>query len=339
MFILVLIMVLRGKKVLVTGADGFIGSHLTEALVREGASVRALVLYNSFNSWGWLDSLEADVRSKLEVVASDIRDPRGMEEAVRDCDAVFHLAALIAIPFSYKAPDSFVDTNIRGTLNILNACRSAGTERILMTSTSEVYGTAKFIPITEEHPLQPQSPYSATKIAADSLAEAYWRTYDMPITLVRPFNTYGPRQSARAFIPTVITQLLSAATELKLGRIDPVRDLTFVEDTARGFIELAKCDDAKKRVVNIATEEGHSVKKVTEQLMLIIGRKVPIVTDEARIRPKDSEVERLVGSAELLRSLTPWKPSVTFAEGLEKTVAWYKNSENLKHYKPNEYTL
>ncbi len=330
---------LQGKKVLVTGADGFIGSHLVEALIAEGASVRAFVLYNSFNSWGWLDTLPAALLSEIEVVTGDIRDPRGVDEAVRGCEVVFHLAALIAIPFSYRAPDSFVETNMRGTLNVLTAARAAGCARVLTTSTSEVYGTAQYVPIDEKHPLQGQSPYSATKIGADALAESFWRSFDLPVTVVRPFNTYGPRQSARAVIPTVITQLLSGAESLKLGRLDPIRDLTFVKDTARGFIEIAKSDKTHKQVINIATGEGHTVEKVTRTIMSIIGREVPITAEQERVRPADSEVERLVGSSDRLHALTGWRPARTLEEGLRETIDWFRIPEHLARYKPEIYNV
>ena len=332
-------MKLAGKRVLVTGADGFIGSHLVEALLAEGALVRAFVFYNSFNSWGWLDTFPAEMRSRLEVVAGDIRDPRGVEDAMRDCEVVFHLAALIAIPFSYAAPDSYVDTNVRGTLNVLNAARALKTPRLLVTSTSEVYGTAQRVPIDESHPLQGQSPYSATKIGADMLAESFWRSFELPVTIVRPFNTYGPRQSARAVIPTIITQLLSGAGSLRLGRLDPIRDLTFVKDTVQGFIKIAENDTALHTVVQIATGEGHTVEQVAKTIMSILQKDVPIETDTERVRPPASEVERLIGSTERLEALTKWKPTTSLAEGLRQTIEWFSTPEHLARYKADHYNI
>lgn len=332
-------MELAGKKVLVTGADGFIGSHVVEALVAEGAQVRAFVFYNSFNSWGWLDTFPKELLQKIEVVAGDIRDPHGVMDAARGCDVIFHLAALIAIPFSYVAPDAYVDTNIKGTLNILQAARALGTKKLLVTSTSEVYGTAQYVPIDEKHPLQGQSPYSATKIGADHLAESFWRSFELPITIVRPFNTYGPRQSARAVIPTVITQLLSGVESIKLGRLDPVRDFNYVKDTAAGFVAIAKSDATLHEEINIATGIGISVGEVVELIMNALGRKVPIISDHERLRPEASEVERLIGDATKITSLTGWKPSHTMAQGIAETIAWFQKSENIVRYKSDRYNV
>ena len=330
---------MHGKKVLVTGADGFIGSHLVEQLLQEGASVKAFVLYNSFNSNGWLDTLEPDVLKKIEIIASDIRDPRVVHEAVAGCDMVFHLAALIAIPFSYRAPYSYVETNIGGTLNVLEAARTHKTSRVLITSTSEVYGTAQYVPIDEKHPLQGQSPYSATKIGADRLAESFWRSFDMPITLVRPFNTYGPRQSARAVIPTIITQLLDGATSIKLGRTDTERDFNYVKDTVCGFIEIAKSPKTLKEEINIATGIGVTVGETVEKIMEIIGSSAKIITDEVRLRPDASEVERLIGSNKKIKALTGWTPEYPLERGLAETIAWFKNDTNRSRYKTDIYNL
>lgn len=325
------------KKVLVTGADGFIGSHLTEELVRRGYKVRAFAYYNSFNSWGWLDSLSKDVLSEIEVFTGDIRDPNGVKEAMKGMDEVFHLAALIAIPFSYHSPDTYVDTNIKGTLNILQAARELNTERVLVTSTSEVYGTAQYVPIDEFHPYQGQSPYSATKIGADRLAESFYRSFDMPITIVRPFNTYGPRQSARAVIPTIITQLLSGKEEIKLGSLSPTRDFNYVKDTANGFIELSKSLNTIGEEVNIATQNEISIGQLAEELIKQINPNAKIITDDIRLRPEKSEVNRLLGSNEKIKRLTNWEPNYTFEQGLAETVEFFKR--NLDQYKTDIYNI
>ena len=285
-------------KVLVTGADGFIGSHLTEKLVYEGYKVKAFVCYNSFNTWGWLDTLSKDIMDNVEVFAGDIRDPNGVREAMKDCKAVFHLAALIAIPFSYHSPDAYVDTNIKGTLNVLQASRDIGLERVLITSTSEVYGTAKYVPIDEKHPYQGQSPYSATKIGADRLAESFYRSFNLPVTIVRPFNTYGPRQSARAVIPTIAIQLLAGKNEIKLGSLTPTRDFNFVKDTANGFYQIYKSDKTIGEEINIATQTEISIKDLADELISQINPSAKIVCDENRIRPEKSEVNRLLGKKE-----------------------------------------
>ncbi len=327
------------KKVLVTGADGFIGSHLTEELLAEGYDVKAFAYYNSFNSWGWLDTLSKDKLKEIEVFTGDIRDPNGVREAMKGVDEVFHLAALIAIPFSYHSPDSYVDTNIKGTLNVLQAARDLETERILVTSTSEVYGTAQYVPIDELHPYQGQSPYSATKIGADRLAESFYRSFNMPISIVRPFNTYGPRQSARAVIPTIITQLLSGETEIKLGSLTPTRDFNFVKDTARGFIEIAKSDRTIGEEINIATQDEISIGRLAEEMIRQINPNAKIVCDDQRLRPDKSEVNRLLGSNEKIKKLTDWSPSYTFEEGIRETIEWFRKPENLAKYKADIYNI
>ena len=323
--------------VMVTGADGFIGSHLTEELVKKGERVKAFCYYNSFGSWGWLDSLEPAIKNEIEVFMGDIRDPNGVRTAMEGQEIVYHLAALIAIPFSYHSPDSYVDTNIKGTLNVLNAARQVGTSRLLVTSTSEVYGTAQYVPIDEKHPYQGQSPYSATKIGADRLAESFYRSFDLPVTIVRPFNTYGPRQSARAVIPTIITQLLTGATEIKLGSLTPTRDFNYVKDTAAGFMALAGCEAAIGQEVNIATGEEHSIGDLANELIRQINPEAKIVCDEQRLRPEKSEVNRLLGDSTKIRSMTDWKPQYTFEQGLAATIEFLKN--NLDRYKPDVYNL
>lgn len=330
---------LKGKRVLVTGADGFIGSHLVEHLLNEGCQVKAFVYYNSFNTWGWLDSFSQEKLNKLEIFAGDIRDPNGVKTACKNVDVVFHLAALIAIPFSYHSPDSYVDTNVKGTLNILQACRDLSVERILITSTSEVYGTAKFVPITELHPKQGQSPYSATKIGADALAESFYKSFNLPITIVRPFNTYGPRQSARAVIPTIITQLLNGYNEISLGALSPTRDLLYVKDTAAGFAEIAKSDKLMGEEVNIATNNEISIGDLAELIIGLINPKASIITDNNRLRPEKSEVERLYGDNRKILELTQWKPGYSLKAGLEETIKWFSNQENLKLYKAGIYNV
>lgn len=327
------------KSVLVTGADGFIGSHLTELLVKEGYKVRAFSFYNSFNSWGWLDSLDKEILDEIEVFTGDVRDPNGVKESMKGIDEVFHLAALIAIPFSYHSPDSYVDTNIKGTLNVLQAARDLGTSRVLVTSTSEVYGTAKYVPIDELHPYQGQSPYSATKIGADRLAESFYRSFNMPISIVRPFNTYGPRQSARAVIPTIITQLLAGKEEIKLGALTPTRDFNFVKDTANGFLEISKSENTIGEEINIATQHEISIGQLADELIRQINPNAKIICDEERIRPEKSEVNRLLGSNAKIKKLTNWKPKYTFEEGLKETIEWFKVKENLAGYKTNIYNI
>lgn len=332
-------MVLSNKKVLVTGADGFIGSHLVERLLQEGCQVKAFCCYNSFNSWGWLDTLPIDTQNRLEIFSGDIRDPYGVRTAMKDMEVVFHLAALIAIPFSYHSPDNYVDTNIRGTLNVLQAARDFKVEKILVTSTSEVYGTALYVPIDEKHPRQGQSPYSATKIGADAMAESFYRSFDLPVTIVRPFNTYGPRQSARAVIPTIITQLLNGNTEIKLGAIHPTRDLVFVKDTAEGFVAIAKSKNVAGEEINIATQNEISVGDLAQKLIRLINPNAAILTDEQRLRPEKSEVERLLGSNEKLKKLTGWSPGTTIDEGLRQTIDWFSDSRNLEQYKAHIYNI
>lgn len=328
---------IRMKKILVTGSDGFIGSHLTEELIKSGYKVKAFVYYNSFNTWGWLDTLPKEVLSEIEVFAGDVRDPNGVREALKGCDAVFHLAALIAIPFSYHSPDAYVDTNIKGTLNILQAARDLDTGRVLVTSTSEVYGTAQYVPIDENHPYQGQSPYSATKIGADRLAESFYRSFNMPLTIVRPFNTYGPRQSARAVIPTIITQLLVGKEKIKLGSLTPTRDFNYVKDTANGFIEIFKSDKTIGEEINIATKDEISIGQLADELLKQINPKAKVVCDEVRLRPENSEVNRLLGSNEKIKRLTEWKPKYTFEEGIAETIEFLKN--NLDKYKTDIYNI
>jgi NAD dependent epimerase/dehydratase len=324
-------------KVLITGADGFIGSHLTEELVRQGYKVKAFTLYNSFNTWGWLDTFPKAILDEIEIFQGDIRDPYGVREAMKDVDEVFHLAALIAIPFSYHSPDTYVDTNIKGTLNVLQAARDLGTSRVLITSTSEVYGTAQYVPIDEKHPCQGQSPYSATKIGADRLAESFYRSFSMPITIVRPFNTYGPRQSARAVIPAIITQLLAGNEEIQLGALSPTRDFNYVKDTANGFIEISKSDKTIGEEINIATQQEIFIGQLAEELIRQINPNAKIVCDEQRLRPEKSEVNRLLGSNEKIKRLTNWAPQYTLEQGLAETIEFLKH--NLAQYKVDIYNL
>lgn len=324
-------------KILVTGADGFIGSHITEELVKKGYEVKAFVCYNSFNTWGWLDSVSQDIMKHVEIFQGDIRDPNGVEEAVKDVDAVFHLAALIAIPFSYHSPDTYVDTNIKGTLNVLQAVRKLNTKRVLITSTSEVYGTAQYVPIDEKHPFQGQSPYSATKIGADRLAESFYRSFQLPVTIVRPFNTYGPRQSARAVIPTIITQLLAGKKEIKLGSLTPTRDFNYVKDTANGFISIYESDKTIGEEINIATQREISIGELAQELIKQINPTARIICDEQRLRPEKSEVNRLLGSNEKILSLTDWKIQYSFEKGLAETIDFLR--ENLDRYKVDLYNI
>ena len=327
------------KTVLVTGADGFIGSHLVEKLIDEGNKVKAFVYYNSFNSWGWLDSFPKEKLNKLEIFAGDIRDPNGVRTAVKGVDTIYHLAALIAIPYSYHSPDSYVDTNVKGTLNVLQAARNYDVKRILVTSTSEVYGTAMYVPIDEKHPRQGQSPYSASKIGADAMADSFYRSFNLPVTIVRPFNTFGPRQSARAVIPTIITQLLAGKTEIKLGALHPTRDLLFVKDTANGFLEIAKSSKTIGEEINIATQEEISIQDLAQKIIELINPKAKIISDDMRLRPEKSEVERLLGSATKIKSLTDWRPKFNLDEGLKQTIEWFRNPENLKNYKADIYNV
>lgn len=334
---------LLNKRILVTGADGFIGSHLTEALVRQGCDVRAFVYYNSFNSWGWLDHSESEIQDSLEIFAGDVRDPHGVRTAMRGCDVVFHLAALIGIPYSYVAPDAYVDTNIKGTLNVLQAARELDFEKVIHTSTSEVYGTAWYVPIDEEHPLQAQSPYSASKISADQIALSYYRSFGSPVSIIRPFNTYGPRQSARAVIPTIITQIANGETEIKLGATSPTRDFNFVSDTVRGFIAAARSDVAIGEVINIGSNYEISVGETAELISEVMDRRINIVCDDERLRPDASEVERLWASNEKAERLLGWSPEFAgrdgFKRGLEKTAEWFTQADNIKMYKAGIYNL
>lgn len=325
------------EKVLVTGADGFIGSHLTELLLDEGYDVKAFVFYNSFNSWGWLDTFPKDKLSRIQVFPGDIRDPYGVRKALEGVDTVFHLAALIGIPFSYHSPETYVDTNIKGTLNVLQAARSLQTKRVLVTSTSEVYGTAQYTPIDEKHPCQGQSPYSATKIGADRIAESFYRSFDLPVTIVRPFNTYGPRQSARAVIPTIITQLLSGQAELKLGVLSPTRDFNYVKDTATGFLAIARSGQTIGEEINIATQQEISIGDLARELVAVINPRARIICDEQRLRPEKSEVQRLMGSNAKIKALTGWAPRYTLKEGLKETIQFLR--DNLERYKTEIYNV
>lgn len=326
----------KNKIMLVTGADGFIGSHLTEMLLDEGYKVRALSQYNSFNNWGWLEEIN---HPNLEVVTGDVRDPHYCKHISRDVDTIFHLAALIAIPYSYIAPDSYVDTNVKGTLNICQAAKENGVRRVLVTSTSEVYGTAKYVPIDEKHPKQPQSPYSATKIGADAMAMSFYNAFELPVVIVRPFNTYGPRQSARAIIPTIITQIANGATEIKLGDLTPTRDFNFVKDTCRGFIQLADCDAAIGQEVNVCSNYEISMRDTLNLIAEIMGKEVKFVEDSQRLRPKNSEVFRLWGDNSKIKGLTGFEPQYDIRRGLEETIKWFTCEDNLKKYKSNIYNV
>jgi NAD dependent epimerase/dehydratase len=330
-------------KILVTGADGFIGSHLTETLVRAGHEVKAFVLYNSFNSSGWLDHCASDVKGRFEVFAGDIRDPSGVHEAMRGCEAVLHLAALIAIPYSYRSPDTYLDTNIKGTLNVLQAARAAGVRRVVHTSTSEVYGTARFVPITEEHPLLGQSPYSATKIGADQLAYSFYASFGLPVVIARPFNTYGPRQSARAVIPTIITQLAQGRREIRLGAVAPTRDFSHVQDTVRGFLAAVSSDSGPGEAVNFGSNFEISVGDTAKLIAEVMGVDIQITTEQARLRPENSEVERLWADNRKARELFGWEPTYAgregFKRGLSETASWFSQPQNLARYKWDIYNL
>ena len=330
-------------KVLVTGADGFIGSHLTEALIRAGYDVRAFVFYNSFNSWGWLDHCDNDMKGKFEVFAGDIRDPNGVREAMKGCDAVLHLAALIAIPYSYHSPDTYVDTNIKGTLNVVQAARDLGVSKVVHTSTSEVYGTAQFVPITEDHPLQGQSPYSASKIGADQIAMSFYTSFDTPVTILRPFNTYGPRQSARAVIPAIITQIAAGNKQISLGALSPTRDFNYVADTVAGFVAALKSENSNGEVINIGSNFEISIGDTACTIAKLMEVEIDIISDEQRFRPEKSEVERLWASNDKARELLGWHPQYHdlegFGRGLAKTVSWFKDPTNLSSYKANIYNI
>ena len=324
------------QKVLVTGADGFIGSHLTEMLLEQGYKVKALSYYNSFNDWGWLNSVK---HPELEVVTGDVRDPHFCKHITQDVEIIFHLAALIAIPYSYVAPDSYVDTNIKGTLNICQAAKENGVKKVLVTSTSEVYGTARYVPIDENHPKQPQSPYSATKIGADAIAMSFYNAFALPVVLVRPFNTYGPRQSARAIIPTIITQIANGKKEIKLGDLTPTRDFNFVKDTCKRFIELSKCDAAIGQEVNICSNNEISMRDTLNLIARLMNSDVKFIEDQVRIRPKNSEVFRLWGDNAKIKSLTGYEPSYSLEEGLKETINWFLDKDNLRKYKADIYNV
>jgi NAD dependent epimerase/dehydratase len=334
---------LKHKKILVTGADGFIGSHLVEFLINSGFDVKAFVYYNSFNSWGWLDSANEKILKNIEVFSGDIRDPNGVRAAMRGCDVVMHLAALVAIPYSYHSPDTYVDTNIKGTLNIVQAARELGVERVVHTSTSEVYGTARFVPINESHPLQGQSPYSASKIGADQIAQSFFHSFETPITTIRPFNTYGPRQSARAVIPTIITQIASGLEEIKLGSLHPTRDFNYVQDTVRGFVAVAECDAAVGQVLNIGSNYEISIGDTARLIAELMNKRVDFTSDEKRLRPAGSEVERLWADNSLAREIAGWTPQFHGIEGLsrglQETIVWFSSPSNLSRYKVGLYNI
>jgi dTDP-glucose 4,6-dehydratase len=330
-------------KILITGADGFIGSHLTEALVRRGHSVRAFALYNSFNSWGWLDHCAVDVKGQFEVFSGDIRDPHGVKQAMQGCDAVLHLAALIAIPYSYHSPDTYIDTNVKGTLNVLQAARELGVTRVIHTSTSEVYGTARFVPITEEHPLQGQSPYSASKIAADQLAYSFYASFGLPVVIVRPFNTYGPRQSARAVIPTIITQIAGGKRQIRLGALSPTRDFNYVRDTVAGFIAALNSSRGLGEVVNFGSNFEISIGETAALIAEVMNAEIEIQTDEVRLRPEKSEVERLWADNRKAHELFGWQPAYAGRDGLKRglmeTASWFLQEQNLMSYKADIYNV
>jgi NAD dependent epimerase/dehydratase len=334
---------LRGKKVLVTGSDGFIGSHLTEELVELGACVKAFVFYNSFGSWGWLEHSPDKVKKNIEIFPGDIRDPHRLRTAMMKCDIVFHLAALIAIPYSYHSPVSFIDTNVKGTFNVVQAAHELGVEKVVHTSTSEVYGTARFVPITEEHPLQAQSPYSASKIAADHVALSFYHAFDTPVAIIRPFNTYGPRQSARAIIPTIITQILAGANTIKLGALHPTRDFNYIKDIVRGFISIAESDKSIGEVINIGSNYEISIGDAVGLISELMGKKINVIKDHIRLRPQKSEVERLWAENQKARDLLKWNPEYAGLEGLKKglaeTIEWFSIPENTRIYKSQVYNL
>jgi NAD dependent epimerase/dehydratase len=334
---------LRNKKILVTGADGFIGSHLTEELIRRGYNVRAFIFYNSFNSWGWLDYSEPAIKKNIDIFAGDVRDPYGVKQAMKGFDVIFHLAALIGIPYSYHSPDTYVDTNIKGTLNVVQAARELGIEKIIHTSTSEVYGTARFVPITEEHPLQGQSPYSASKIGADQIAMSFYTSFNTPVAIIRPFNTYGPRQSARAIIPTVIIQIANRQKMIKLGALYPTRDFNYIMDTVNGFIAIAESDKTIGEVINIGSNYEISIDDIIKLITELMNVKIELESDSQRIRPKNSEVERLLADNTKAKKLTGWEPAYGQFEGLRRglkeTINWFSNPDNLKQYKQGVYNI
>ncbi|MBA7529904.1 dTDP-glucose 4,6-dehydratase [subsurface metagenome] len=330
---------LSNKSILITGAGGFIGSHLVEELVKKGCKVRAFVHYNSFNRWGWLDYVDKKIKNSIEIFAGDVRDPNGVKESMRNIDVVFHLAALIGIPYSYHSPDTYVDTNIKGTLNILQAARDLSTEKVICTSTSEVYGTAQFVPITEEHPINPQSPYSATKASADFLALSFNRSFSLPVSIIRPFNTYGPRQSARAIIPTIITQIASGKTRIKLGSISPKRDLTYVKDTIEGFIKIAESEKSIGKVINIGSNFAISIEDLAIMISKLMNTEIKIEEEAQRQRPEKSEVEKLWADIANAKRLLEWSPKFTLKQGLKETINWFSDQDNLRFYKLNIYNV
>ena len=328
---------LKGKKVLVTGSEGFIRSHLTERLVELGAKVTALVQYNSFNNWGWIDTFSDEIKDNIEIVTGDIREYDNVKRIIKGKDVVFHLAALIAIPYSYLSPMAYVRTNVEGTTNVLEACKEYGVEKIVHTSTSETYGTALYVPIDENHPLQGQSPYSASKIAADMMAESFYRSFELPVAIIRPFNTYGPRQSARAVIPTIITQILSGADKIKLGSLTPTRDFNYVKDIIEAFIKVAECEETVGQVVNAGSNYEISIGDLAKTIVKLIGKEVEIICDDQRVRPEKSEVNRLWADNSKIRELTGWQPKYTLEVGLKETIQWIEN--NMKYYKPEIYNV
>ncbi|WP_289140218.1 NAD-dependent 4,6-dehydratase LegB [uncultured Brevibacillus sp.] len=332
-----------GNKILVTGADGFIGSHLVEELIRTGYDTRAFVYYNSFNSWGWLDSSSIEIKKELDVFSGDIRDPHGVKEAMKGCDTVLHLASLIAIPYSYHSPDTYIDTNIKGTLNVLQAVRELGVSKVVHTSTSEVYGTALYVPINEEHPLQGQSPYSASKIGADQMALSFYKSFETPVAIIRPFNTYGPRQSARAVIPTIITQLAAGKEKIKLGALSPTRDFNYVKDTVSGFISIMNSEKAVGEVINIGSNYEISIGETAKAIAEVMEKKVEVETDEIRLRPEKSEVERLWADNQKAKELLGWEPAYGgidgFKRGLKETADWFTDPMNLSRYKADVYNI
>ncbi len=334
---------LKGKKILVTGADGFIGSHLTEELVKQGHDVRAFVFYNSFNSWGWLDHVEPEITRSIDVFSGDIRDPHGVRKALKGCNLVFHLAALIGIPYSYHSPDTYVDTNVRGTLNIVQAARGLGIEKVVHTSTSEVYGTARFVPITEDHPLRGQSPYAASKIGADQIAMSFYFSFGTPVAIIRPFNTYGPRQSARAVIPTIITQIAAGQRTIKLGSLHPTRDFNYIKDIVRAFISVAESEDSVGEVINAGSNFEISIGETAQLIAEVMNVSINVSCEEYRLRPDKSEVERLLADNKKASLLTGWQPAYAglpgFKKGLTETAEWFTKSENLKSYKVHIYNL
>ena len=334
---------MKSKKVLVTGADGFIGSHLVEILIKSGYRVKAFCFYNSTSNWGWLDSVPEDIKNEVEICLGDIRDPELVRKEIKGCDEIYHLAALIAIPYSYISPSSYIDTNINGTLNVIQAAKEFNVDRVIHTSTSETYGTAQFVPISESHPLVGQSPYAASKIGADQMALSFWRSFQTPISVIRPFNTYGPRQSARAVIPTIITQIASGRSKIKLGLINPTRDFNFVEDTCKAYLAISKSSESIGKVINVASNFEISIGETAKMIAEVMNKSIEIETEDIRLRPKDSEVNRLYGDNTLIKEITDWDPQYSgldgFKKGLEITSNWFSDKKNLSKYKPNIYEI